>query len=94
MKVKGKMTETPTRYKSKKKLWIKKFFLKLSEECTFCCFKLKLNVMYISLFIIPLHEATLSINQLSGPIMYVKEASTVQERISSGAVNRKCVEEF
>lgn len=28
MKVKGKMTETPTRYKSKKKLWIKIFFFK------------------------------------------------------------------
>lgn len=50
--------------------------------------------MYVSFFIIPLHEATLSINQLSDPIMFVKEASPVQERISSGAANRKRVKEF
>lgn len=45
--------------------------------------------MYVSFFIIPSHEATLSINQLSDPIMIVKEASTAQERISSDAANRK-----
>lgn len=41
--------------------------------------------MYVSFFIIPLHESTFPINQVSDLIMSVKEASTAQERISSGA---------
>lgn len=45
--------------------------------------------MYVSFFIIPLHDTTFSINQLSDPIMSVKETSIVQERISSGAARRK-----
>lgn len=49
--------------------------------------------MYVS-FLIALHEPIFSIHQLSDPIMSVKEASTVQGRISSGAPGRKRVEEF
>lgn len=41
--------------------------------------------MHVSVLIIPLQETTFSINQLSDPIMSVKEAAIVHERISSGA---------